>query len=170
MSFINFAGSAPTTLAPAVTMAPADTDVSMGDDMKNMTDGMMNITDDTAMGHNDTTMAPMTPDVTEETDGGLKPEDVPTCDEIETEFCAAFVQEDVADCCLVDCADALQALISCLVMETTGVDRSNCGIPECPTPAPTPATGDSTGPTDSATGVASKLAIVSAAAFAFAML
>ena len=107
--------------------------------------------------------APMEPPMTAE--------DVPSCEEIEEEFCTAFAGEDVTDCCLLDCAEQLQGILVCLVDKTTGADRSDCRIPECPevtgdgeeAPAPAPTAS-------AATGVFVKVAAVLSATFAFAML
>jgi hypothetical protein len=96
--------------------------------------------------------------------------EVPGCEEIESEFCAAFTSVDTEDCCLLDCAEAIKALLDCVLLETTGEDRSECRIPECETGGGEETAGSTeTASTTSGASVIPKATAV-AAGFAFALL
>lgn len=98
-------------------------------------------------------------------------DEIPTCEELEVEFCDAFAGEDITDCCLTDCLEPLQAIVVCLVLKTTEVDLSECEIPECPeAPAPAESTPAPAPTPSAATGVASTVASVATAGIAMAML
>merc|ERR1712085_204508 len=144
-------GTAPPAAAPAAVVEEVveEADMEMGMEDSNTTMSDMDMTE-------------MPVPLPAEAEAVNPADEVPTCEELETEFCETLVVEEYEDCCLIDCVEPLQALVVCLGKETTGEDRSDCTIPTCPeptsggaattdaTPAPAPASG--------ATGVVSRLA------------
>lgn len=132
------------------------------DTMGNMTDDSMDMT--------------TAPEIPSETDGATVPPDtmidpslVPQCDELEETYCEAFGEDADGDCCLVDCTSELHALMTCVVVETTGEDRSMCSVPECEQPASTTTTAPAaTG--SSATSIAPRALAVVASLVALAAL
>ena len=86
---------------------------------------------------------------------------VPTCEEIEESFCDAF-GEDIGLCCLTDCTVEIKSLLDCVILATTGEDRSNCEVPTCPGPAPTE-TDTTTAPAASSAITTTRGAVVGAA-------
>lgn len=95
---------------------------------------------------------------------------VPTCEELDESYCSRFGGEDMSECCMLDCASELQALVTCTVLKTTGEDRSMCSIPDCPTMAP--AVEETTGDKEvaSSASAVSKMFALVASVFAFVML
>lgn len=154
------------TSPPAPVVEDADMDMEMEMEME---DG-----NHTAMDMNMTEEMPVQLPAEPEDVAAAAAEEVPTCDELETEFCDAFVTEEYEDCCLIDCVEHLQALVVCLVKEISGEDRSDCTIPTCPEPVPggttTAADTPAPAPDSGATGVISRFATLAASAIAFYML
>ena len=110
----------------------------------------------------------------EETDGNITADasvEVPECGELDEAFCDTF-GADLADCCLTDCTEAIQALVVCIIRETTGEDRSDCEVPVCPTSAPeATSTSDEPKPeVSAAVSVVSRMAALVASMVAFVML
>lgn len=97
---------------------------------------------------------------------------VPTCEELDESYCERFGGQDLSECCMLDCAESLQSLVSCVVLKTTGEDRSNCEVPECPTMAPvaSDSDGDREVASSSAVAVIPKMAALVASLVAFVML
>lgn len=130
-----------------------DSDLAMIDG--NMTDDMM--------GSNMTDM-PMTND-----EVPVDQEEVPECDEIEESFCDVF-GGGLDECCLTDCTAEIQNLLTCVVLQTTGEDRSDCSIPTCPGAAPPMETTAPNPGTSSATSVVTRVAAVATTLAAVAMM
>ena len=122
------------------------------------------MTDPTDMGMDMNASLPMTNDE-------IVPiqDEVPDCDGIADAFCGAFAG-DLDECCLTDCTPQIKTLLDCIVVKTTGEDRSYCEIPTCPTTAPEPTDAPATGATSSATSTVTRVVGAAASLLAIAML
>lgn len=131
--------------------------------VEEMDSDLANMTDDMMMGSNMTDM-PMTNDEVP------VDQEVPECDEIEESFCDVFGGEGLDACCLTDCTTEIQNLLTCVVLQTTGEDRSDCSIPTCPGAAPPTETNAPNPGTSSATSVVTRVAAVATTLAAVAMM
>jgi hypothetical protein len=97
---------------------------------------------------------------------------IPDCAELDELFCDFLGGEDLSECCLFECIGQLQALFTCVIMETTGEDRSDCEVPVCPTPTPVEASTDKPTSPVSGAGIStgSRVAALAASLLAFAVL
>ena len=164
---------APSAEVPAVESRQGDMMGNMTDDDmmmdSNMTDAPMMDTDAPMpdMPMTNSTDMPMTNDEIPVID-----EEVPGCEEIAESFCEVFGGEGLEECCLTDCTAEIQNLLTCVVLQTTGEDRSDCEVPSCPgstLPETTSAPAGSEA-TSSAASVATRVAAMATALAAVAML
>ncbi|CAB9503179.1 ABC-type nitrate sulfonate bicarbonate transport [Seminavis robusta] len=80
----------------------------------------------------------------EETPAPIDPvlDDVPTCAQIEQDYCG--VLEENPDCCVDDCLAEVHLATTCVILEETGEDRSDCQVPTCTSSMATKGSGSST--------------------------